>query len=163
MKALKPMDYRLLSELLKNSNRSDREVARALGTSQPTVTRSRNRLLKEGMIREFTIIPDFLEMGFELVAITCVKAKPSKDLIEKAREVTTSDPKIVFAARADGMGKNAVMVSLHKNYSEYSNFIADLMLEYGKDIEDYDTLLISLAGLIVKPFSLKYIAEKVEK
>jgi len=163
MKALKPMDYRLLSELLKNSNRSDREVARALGTSQPTVTRSRNRLLKEGMIREFTIIPDFLEMGFELVAITCVKAKPSKDLIEKAIKVTTSDPKIVFAARADGMGKNAVMVSLHRNYSEYSNFIANLMLEHGKDIEDYDTLLVSLAGLIVKPFSLKYIAEKVEK
>jgi len=163
MKKLKSLDLRLLSELLKNSDRSDRELAKALRTSQPTVTRSRNRLVKEGMIREFTIIPELSEMGFEILAITCFKAKPSKELTEKAKKVTMSDPKILFAARAEGMGKNAVTISLHKNYSEYSNFIANIMLEHGKDVEDYDTLLISLRGLIVKPFSFKYIAEQVEK
>jgi len=163
MKKLKPIDYRLLSELLKNSNRSDRELAKALRTSQPTVTRSRNRLVKEGMIKDFTIIPDFLEMGFEIIAITCFKARPSKEVAEKAVKVTMLDPKIIFAARADGMGKNAVMISLHKNYSDFSNFIAKLMLEHGKDVEDHDAMLISLAGFIAKPFSLRYITEQIEK
>jgi len=37
----KDIEMRLLSELMKNSHRSDRELARTLKTSQPTVTRTR--------------------------------------------------------------------------------------------------------------------------
>jgi DNA-binding Lrp family transcriptional regulator len=33
------VELRLISELMQNSRRSDRELARALGISQPTVTR----------------------------------------------------------------------------------------------------------------------------
>jgi len=62
------VDYRLLGELLKNANKGDLELAKALGTSQPTVIRSRNRLIKERMTREFTIIPDFSEKGNEVQA-----------------------------------------------------------------------------------------------
>ena len=35
----------LLLELLKDSKRSDRELAKVLGVSQPTVTRMRQRLV----------------------------------------------------------------------------------------------------------------------
>jgi len=54
----------LLLELLKDSKRSDREIAKVLGVSQPTITRMRQRLVKEGAIKEFTVIPDFVRMGF---------------------------------------------------------------------------------------------------
>ena len=163
MEKLRSTDYKLLFELIKNSHRSDRELARVLGVSQPTVTRIRNKLVKDGLIREFTILPNLSKLGLEIMAITCVKARPSKELTEKAIQVTSASPNIIFAARADGMGKNALMISLHKNYSEYSNFIGDLMMEHGKDVEDYDTLLVSMGGVIVKPFSLKYIADLHEK
>jgi len=53
----KKLMRKLLSELLKDSKRSDRELAKALGVSQPTVTRNRSRLVKDGVIREFTVIP----------------------------------------------------------------------------------------------------------
>ena len=46
MKELKPIDYKLLFELMKNSHRSDRQLAKALGVSQPTVTRRRAMLEK---------------------------------------------------------------------------------------------------------------------
>ena len=59
----------LLLELLKNSKRSDREIAKALGVSQPTVSRRRQRLVEEGMIKEFTVIPDFTKMGYEILEI----------------------------------------------------------------------------------------------
>jgi len=36
---------RLLLELLKDSKRSDRELAKVLGVSQPTVSRTRSRLV----------------------------------------------------------------------------------------------------------------------
>jgi DNA-binding Lrp family transcriptional regulator len=48
---------------MKNSRKSDRQLARAIGTSQPTVTRIRSRLEKEGYIKEYTMIPDFGKLG----------------------------------------------------------------------------------------------------
>ena len=56
---MKEIKWKLLSELMKNSHRSDKELARVIGCSQPTVTRTRRRLEKEGCIREYTVIPDF--------------------------------------------------------------------------------------------------------
>ena len=63
---------RLLRELLKNSKRSDRELAKVLGVSQPTITRIRHKLEQEGVIRDYTIIPDFKKLGFEIMAIEFV-------------------------------------------------------------------------------------------
>jgi DNA-binding Lrp family transcriptional regulator len=47
---LKDIELRLISELVKNSRRSDRELAKVLGISQPTVSRARMRLEKQGLI-----------------------------------------------------------------------------------------------------------------
>ena len=37
---LKDVELKLFSELMKNSRRSDRELAKVIGVSQPTVTRT---------------------------------------------------------------------------------------------------------------------------
>jgi len=152
----------LLLEYLKGSKRSDRELAKVLGVSQPTVTRMRQRLVKEGIIREFTVIPDFAKMGYEIMAITCFKSKVSEELAEKAKKVTMANPNIIFAARGHGMGKNGVVISLHKSYADYSRYTANVRSEGGDDVIDYCTMLISLEDLIIKPFSLKYLAELEE-
>ena len=152
----------LLLELLKDSKRSDRDLAKVLGVSQPTVSRMRSRLVKEGWIKDFTIIPDFVKMGFEIMAISCFKSKVTEKSVEKAIEVTMAKPNIIFASSGHGMGKNAVIISLHKNYTDFSNFLSDLRLEGGNDLQDYDTLLISLKGKTIKPLSLKYLAEPKE-
>jgi len=60
------------------------------------------------------------------------------------------------------MGKNAVIISLHKNYTDYSNFLQEIMSEGENIVENYDALLISLRGRIVKPFSLTYLGEQKE-
>ena len=41
MEKMKTIDYKLLYELMKNSRRSDRELAKILRISQPTVSRRR--------------------------------------------------------------------------------------------------------------------------
>ncbi len=78
----KELTKKLLSELLKDSKRSDRELAKVLSVSQPTVTRRRNSLVKEGTIQEFTIIPDFAKLGFEIMAFSFYSWTPeaNKDL-----------------------------------------------------------------------------------
>jgi len=74
MKELKPIDYKLLFELMKDSHRSDRQLAKALGVSQPTVTRRRG-LLEENYIEGYTIIPKLGKIGFEIAAFTFLKGK----------------------------------------------------------------------------------------
>jgi DNA-binding Lrp family transcriptional regulator len=53
----------LLSELLKDSKRSDRELAKTLKISQPTVSRMRHTLVKKKVITQFTAIPDPANLG----------------------------------------------------------------------------------------------------
>ena len=153
---------KLLLELLKDSKRSDREIAKVLGVSQPTVSRMRQRLVKEGMIKEFTVIPDFVKMGYEIMAISFFKSKRTKETEERTVKVTKARPNIIFASEAEGMRKNGIIISLHKNYTDFSNFLRDLRSEGGDDLRDYDTMLISLKEKAVKPLSLKYLAELEE-
>jgi Lrp/AsnC family transcriptional regulator for asnA, asnC and gidA len=152
----------LLLELLKDSKRSDREIAKILGVSQPTITRTRQRLVKEGAIKGFTVIPDFVKLGYEIMAIIFFKLKVAKASIGKAIEVTTERPNIIFASEAEGMGKNGVIISLHKSYTDYSKFLSDLRSEGGDDLQDFDAVLISLEERILKPLSLKYLGEQKE-
>ena len=74
MKELKSIDYKILFELMKDSHRSDRQLAKALGVSQPTVTR-RRAMLEENFIEGYTVIPKFGQIGFEIAALTFLKSK----------------------------------------------------------------------------------------
>lgn len=157
------MMMKVAAELLKNSHRSDRELAKVLRTSQPTVTRIRNKLEKEGFIQEYSIIPHFVKLGFEILVITLTKTRFNPKLRERAVKSMMANPNVVMCARSEGFGKNGVIVSLHRSYSEYSDFITKFMEEWGDTVEDYDSILISLGGIVIKPFSLKPLAELIQK
>jgi DNA-binding Lrp family transcriptional regulator len=88
MADLKDLELRIIAELMKNSRRSDRELAKTVGTSQPTVTRIRNRLEKEGYLLEYTAIPDFAKIGYHLFALTFFTWK--KDFTMKQMEEARS-------------------------------------------------------------------------
>ncbi len=160
---MKKKEMRLLVELIKNSSRSDRKLAKVLGTSQPTVTRMRNKLVKEGFLQEFTVIPDFVKMGFEIVAVTLAKTRFDPKLRERLKKSVMAKPNIIFCAECEGLGKNRICISFHKNYADYFRFITNYMTEWTDVIESYDTILISIPGRIVKPLSLKYLTELIEK
>ena len=158
----KVMMNHLLEELLKNSKRSDRELAKALGTSQATITRMRNKLVNDGTIQKFTVIPDLEKMGFEIMAVTYSKTKLIPEIIEKEVKLAWTKPNVIFSAEAEGMGKNAIMISIHKNYTDYTNFLKDFLTASGGTIESYETLLISLKGGITNPFSLEHLVKLTE-
>ena len=44
MSAIRDVEWKLISELIKNSRKSDRALAKAIGASQPTVSRLRSKL-----------------------------------------------------------------------------------------------------------------------
>jgi len=152
---------KILHELIKNSSRSDHEIAKVIGVSQPTVTRLRNQLEKEGTVREYTIIPDLTKMGYSIMAIFCIKYKAhKKEQVKKMSKAAVIDQgSVLFASRAQGMGKNAISISLFKNYKEYADYINDLGSKWDDVVEDWSSMLVDLKGQILKPFSLKYLVE----
>jgi DNA-binding Lrp family transcriptional regulator len=155
----------LLLEYLRDSNRTDRQIAKILGVSQPTVFRMRNRLLKEGLVKHFSAIPDLAKMGYEIMVFSFVKfnMKHMKEIEEKAIEWTQSHPEIIFSSRAEGMGMDAITVSLHKNYAEFMNFLMENKNKGRHFMAEVNYILVDLRGAVAKPLSFKYLAEKKEK
>jgi DNA-binding Lrp family transcriptional regulator len=157
---------KLLRELLRDSRRSDRELAKAIGASQPTVTR--NRRLLASYIRSYTIVPEFEKIGYEILAITFAKAKTYEEtkVQEKmalAKKWVMEHTNIFFASDGEGLGKDAVMVSVHKNYSKYADFMRDYTVTFADFITDVQSFIVSLkTGILMKPFDIKYLADDVE-
>lgn len=121
---LKDIELNLISELMKNSRRSDIALAQALGVTQPTVSMTRRRLEKIGLIKEYTMILDWRQLGYQLMAFTLVSMKdcapfdgntdlPMKEMHEKA----PSD--IVFFQRGIGDNYSGIVVSFHREYADY--------------------------------------------
>lgn len=168
-KNLKTLDYKILSLLLQNSKMSDRSIAKELDVSQPTVTRRRNRL-EADLIRTYTLIPDFLKLGYQILAFTFVKLKsypPPKDaegIVQRAKEWADKHPNVIFAADGEGLGKDVVMVSFHKNYSLYSEFMRNYAFDWGDIITDLGSFLVSLgSGFKMKHLDLKYLGDDLVK
>ncbi len=154
---------KLLFELMKNSKRSDREIAKIIGVSQPTITRMRQRLEKKAIV-EYTVIPEWKELGFEIMAFTFVKATRRPELNEKTREWAMKNPNVVFAAGGEGMGMDCAMISFHKNFSDFSSFITNLRVDWGENLQDLQSFLMTTDGeRMMKPFSLKYLEKTREE
>jgi len=90
MRDVKDVELKLISELMKNSRRSDREPTRALGISQPTISRTLRKLEKEGDTKEYTAIPRFSKLGMHLLGLTFIKLTKTlgPEQIGKVRETT---------------------------------------------------------------------------
>ena len=154
--ALKDIELKLVSELMKNSRRSDRELAKAIGVSQPTVTRTRARLEKEGVIKEYTAIPDFQKLGYALVAITLGNVKEEfrePKMLDEARRkfvqsFNESAFEVVLDERGMGMGYDGIIISFHRNYSEYVKFKRLVASMPFIDAQRLDSFIIDLKDTV---------------
>jgi DNA-binding Lrp family transcriptional regulator len=159
----KELPQKLLRELLKNSKRSDRDLSKILKVSQPTITRTRHKLEKSGMIQDYTIVPDFKKMGFKLMTILLVKIRPkamTPEIIDKAKEYATKGyPNVILSTLGEGMGMNGVAISFHKSYAEFQRQLNELRLEWKDFLEDIRIFIIPLGEGEFKRFSLTYLKD----
>jgi len=106
---LKPLDYKILSELMKNAKSSDRQIAKKLRVSQPTVTRRRSMLEKEA-IDGYAAIPKLEKLGFEIMAFNFARWKPqirvelmnTQEFFKKGREFLSKHPNTLFVSSGYG-------------------------------------------------------------
>jgi len=165
---LKDAELRLISELMKNSRRSDRELAKVLGVSQPTVSRMIKRFEKEEIIQGYCAIPNLAKLGMEIVAIILFKLKhqsqsDSSARMEKAEEFAEKHLNLIFASSGIGSMSDRVAISVHKSYSDYTRFVQDLR-EHSELYAIVDTFLISYkSDSIPKPLSFKTLGDYITK
>jgi DNA-binding Lrp family transcriptional regulator len=166
---MKDIELRLVSELMKNSRRSDRELAKALGVSQPTVSRTLTKLQKQGFIRGYTIIPDFAKLGYSLLAITFVKLKSAytAEETEKIRKavkdaIEQSQFGIVMLERGMGLKADACIISIYRDYSEYVLHREAMMAFPFIDMSRIETFIIDLKDNVrYRPLNFDVIAKQI--
>jgi len=164
---MKTLELRLISELMKDSHVSDRKLAKRLGTSQPTVSRLRSRLEKEGYIKEYTIIPDFNKLGYQMMAITFVRLRATltNKVVEEARKVAAESLKtgpyeIIMLERGIGCASHGVVISYHRNYSSYKRLRKWLEHFAFLDVDRIDSFLIDLNDKVrYRPITFKALAQ----
>jgi DNA-binding Lrp family transcriptional regulator len=123
-KAVSDVELGIISELMKNGRMSDRDVARRLGFSQPTVSRMRHKLERDGYIRKYTIVPNWEKLGFQIVATTFVKFR--EDLSIEAKERLRKRAQDRF--RDDSFASSIVMFErgMGLGYASYAELLRQI-------------------------------------
>jgi DNA-binding Lrp family transcriptional regulator len=148
---LKELDFRILAELMRNAKASDRVLAKRLGVSQPTVTRRRARLEQEGIIKEYTVIPDYPKAGYHIMAITLLKYETDAGIDEilearkRAKEIVKDSPaEIVLAERGIGIDYHGVTISFHQDYAAFVKFRDAMRLALPVKAVKLDSFIVNL-------------------
>ena len=160
----KELRKKLLIELLKDSKQSDRKLAKKLGVSQPTITRTRRKIEREGLIHSYTIIPNWRKLGFEILAFTFVKMDPkvvSDELIAQVRDYASKFPNAIFASTGEGLGMTGVIMSLHKTYRDYAQNLGVSRNDWGQYMENIQSFVMVTNEGEIKTFSFGYLDESL--
>ena len=168
---MKDIKLKLISELMKNSKKSDRELAKVIGVSQPTFTRTRSRLEKEGYIKEYTLIPDFRKLGFEIMAFTFInfaKGTTAGGINETRNAIRKFEKEfpaaILMAVIGMGLGYERLVVSLHESYSSFMKHLTMIKQLPNVDMEHVESFVVSLAEEHhYQPLTLSTIANFLSK
>jgi len=146
----------LLYELMKNSKRSDRELAKVVKVSQPTITRMRKNLEKSGFICEYTVMPALEKLGFEIMALNFISAGTGRDPANEAPGRMLKSQKVLFATSGGGLnGRTHLLLSIHKDFTDYSAFAHELRDNLGPKADSMESFLVSLKNDVIKCFSLR--------
>lgn len=162
LRELRPIDYSIICELIRNSRLSDRQLARMLGTSQPTVTRKRRMFEKERLL-EYTAVPNMKKLGFEILALSFGSWKDKTHSDEKKAEIKaflSKHANIVFLSSGRSSNADMLCVSFHKTYSDYAEFMRELRGSWAESVTPLDSFIVSLrSDSILRDLTFRHLAD----
>jgi len=124
MFALDEIDRKLLRELLTDSKRSYRELARSIGVSTATVINHIKRLESAGVLTDYTVRLDGERLGYELTVITEITVSKGK-LLEVEEEVAKI-PNVCAVYDVTGL-TDAMVIAKFKSRRNLSDFTKKLL------------------------------------
>jgi DNA-binding Lrp family transcriptional regulator len=134
---LDEIDKKLLKELLTDSKRSQRELAKAIGVSTATVINHITRLESAGVVKNYTVMVDWERLGYELTVIIEITVSRGK-LIEGQKAIS----KLPYVCGVyDITGEiDSIVVAKFKSRQELSEFPKALLSM--PDIERTNTHIV---------------------
>ena len=124
MFALDKIDRKLLRELLTNSKRSFRELAKTIGVAPATVINHVQRLESGGVIQDYSVRLDHERLGYELTVIIEIIVSKGK-LLETDEEIAKI-PNVCAVYDITGE-TDAMVVAKFKSRSDLSEFTKKLL------------------------------------
>jgi DNA-binding Lrp family transcriptional regulator len=151
---------------MKNSRRSDRELAKAVGVSQPTVSRLIKRLEKDGIIQEYTMIPEWYKLGYEIFALTFASLKPetTRQQIQQVRKegrelIHKVALESVMVIQGMGMRHQLAIASFHEDYSAFVDFKRMIASYPFVDTSNIESFLVTLPDWQYKSLTFSTLAK----
>lgn len=120
---LDEVDRRIVSLLAEDSRRSIRDLAKALGLAPSTVHARLRRLVAEGVIKRFTILPDYEAVGYGVTALILLQVEGGK--IIDIGEHIARDPHVIMVYDITGDYDLAV-VAKFRTVSELDQFLKNI-------------------------------------
>jgi DNA-binding MarR family transcriptional regulator len=141
---------------------SDSDVGRELGVSRHTVSRLR-RKFEENNLMSKIILPNFVKLGFEILAFYHIQFDPRNppNIDDDETANLISDSTVFFASRRF----ESVMISIYKDYEDYKNDMMKIMQMLKENQWIAEDPIIRTYGLntmvFIKDFKLAPIASKI--
>jgi len=118
------LDRKILREVVKDSKRSYRELARRLNVAVTTVINRIEKMEEMEIINGYTVRIDYEKLGYELTVLTEISVSKGK-LLEMEKEIAKMPP---VCAVYDVTGlTDAMVVAKFKNRKELSDFTKSLL------------------------------------
>jgi DNA-binding Lrp family transcriptional regulator len=166
MLKLKPMDYALIAELVKNPRLSDRQLSKILNMSQPTITRKRTLIERQGLL-DYNAIPNLRKLGYQILAFIFGSWKHKEFPDTRADEMEkyiAQIPNILFISTGSGLNYDRMAIAVFKDYSEYSKTIREFKLAWARYFADFSSFIVSLqTDNVLRNFTFKPLAEAMKR
>jgi DNA-binding Lrp family transcriptional regulator len=138
------IDIKILKLLANNARLTYKELAEILGTTRQRISRRMDRLERNGIIRKYTVIPNYDALGYVHV-ILGITVKPSAN-IDEIIPLLVEDENIKIVERALGSHNLVVYIVGPKDMKELEKIIN----EVSKKIPGIDKLDITFVTETVK-------------
>lgn len=125
---------------------------------------------KEGYIKEYTIIPQFEKLGFQIMSFTLAKLKKqvSEDTImETRKELRKTIPRehvsTILTMRGIDLSANYMISAFHESYDAYLRFLDLIRRQPILEVTETRTCIASLTENQFRPLTFSALAEYVAK
>ncbi|MBI4043337.1 MAG: Lrp/AsnC family transcriptional regulator [Candidatus Diapherotrites archaeon] len=135
-------EQEVLLGLVKNGRVSDRELAKRLNSSQPTITRVRSKLFQLGYLTKTLGVPDLTKVGLALEVFTFLRHSDI-NLSKRVIKWVQDHDAVYFAAEGEGLRGYTMMInSIHQNFSEYEAFLTEFRSKFGTEVHEIMSFFI---------------------
>jgi len=118
------LDRKILREVVKDSKRSYRELARRLNVAVTTVINRIEKMEEMEIINGYTVRIDYEKLGYELTVLTEISVSKGK-LLEMEKEIAKM-PSVCAVYDVTGL-TDAMVIAKFRNRKELSDFTKSLL------------------------------------